>query len=184
MSTLTVGDIAFVGSTHVPSLDNFMYVRVTKVHGTSATVMCTGPDSAEKTPGFDVKGSTLCHRIVSDDRTERCQNLPICDAKLQLQIWYVSDRSIHRRYLSVVDSLSSPQREYILQKQPCLTREFKLLRLRLHEYRLLKIQRLRLQEYRLLKIQYRLSCHQYQRLCYSSSERVMHLTVLDELRRL
>ncbi|OWY91994.1 Glycosyl hydrolase, partial [Phytophthora megakarya] len=28
MSTITVGDIAFVGPTHVPSLDNFTYVRI------------------------------------------------------------------------------------------------------------------------------------------------------------
>ncbi|OWZ18119.1 LOW QUALITY PROTEIN: hypothetical protein PHMEG_0007843 [Phytophthora megakarya] len=37
MVTITVGDIAFVGPTHVPSFDNFTNVRVTKVHGTSAT---------------------------------------------------------------------------------------------------------------------------------------------------
>ncbi|OWZ07806.1 hypothetical protein PHMEG_00019766 [Phytophthora megakarya] len=70
MSIITVGDIAFVGPTHVPSLDNFTYVRITKIHGTSATVRCTGPDSAEESAEFNVKVSTLCHRIVSDDETE------------------------------------------------------------------------------------------------------------------
>eukprot|EP00644_Phytophthora_capsici_P014397 jgi/Phyca11/99312/e_gw1.3.722.1 len=72
MSTTSVsaGAIAFLGPAHVPSLDGFTYVRVTKVQGGSATVRKTGPDDNEENPEFDVKASILRHRIVDTNETE------------------------------------------------------------------------------------------------------------------
>ncbi|ETP11316.1 hypothetical protein F441_13161 [Phytophthora nicotianae CJ01A1] len=67
---VSAGDIAFVGPSHLPSLDGFSYILVTKVHGNTATVRKTGPEDNEESPEFDAKTSILRHRIVNAAETE------------------------------------------------------------------------------------------------------------------
>ncbi|KAE9305226.1 hypothetical protein PF001_g12683 [Phytophthora fragariae] len=64
------GRIAFVGPAHVPDLEGFTSLLIVKVHGTSATVQKTGPDSSEETPEFEVKIATLRHRLVRGEEAE------------------------------------------------------------------------------------------------------------------
>ncbi|OWZ13024.1 hypothetical protein PHMEG_00013721, partial [Phytophthora megakarya] len=69
-SSVVAGAIAFVGPSQVSTLEGFSYLLVKTVHGGSATVRTTGPDSDDTSPEFEIKLSVLRHRIVSESESE------------------------------------------------------------------------------------------------------------------